>query len=597
MEPKVSSWTLFVFFQLGCLALANRHTSTRRNANEFQTCLESFDIHQDKIIRTQDSRSMGAKYLNERDVASREDCLRLCCETDSCDVFVFEEKSPGSCYLFECGTSEDFKCKFTKHQNYTSAVLAVNRQLTELESQIKFTQHEHELTKLREPSNPLPPPTTVKSITQPPKTKELAEFPLDNGNSQQKKGCSKYQFECHTRKECIGIYNVCDGIPQCADSSDEAAELRCPSQQSTVAPVKTILVTQTSPSKNEAPQEIYPNTDNRNPEVLISDNSKMQWPQHQQYVAEGSQMTSNVMSNGQNVVQVNAQNPRAGYGREGEGMLNYHQDPQQWKVPYHQNSGQSQIFTHKGNGLVPQSDHYQHPYPPPEIPRVMGGYNEQPNDLSKFYYENGPYRMFPQNQPINNNWQSGRRIHDGSINPMEEGSVNRVENMPLPNNNLGPDYYYEEAYRNRAPPYNVGQQPVYNPQRNPASFQNKEIKQRVLTDETPKQVANGQKEIISTIAPTSVVKESISHDIESSHRKVETLSVESKVKETLLDEQEGHSTNPSGAILSLAMGLCITAIMIILVGCRMRVVRRRMRRGGKSSYAHDADFLVNGMYL
>lgn len=59
---------------------------------ELQTCIDNFDIHKDKIIRTQDSRDMGAKYLNEIDLGSREECLRLCCETDTCDVFVFEEK-------------------------------------------------------------------------------------------------------------------------------------------------------------------------------------------------------------------------------------------------------------------------------------------------------------------------------------------------------------------------------------------------------------------------------------------------------------------------------------------------------------------------
>lgn len=47
----------------------------------------------------------------------------------------------------------------------------------------------------------------------------------------------------------------------------------------------------------------------------------------------------------------------------------------------------------------------------------------------------------------------------------------------------------------------------------------------------------------------------------------------------------------------LFAGLCITGIMAVLVGCRLRVVRRRLRRGGKSPYAHDADYLVNGMYL
>lgn len=59
---------------------------------DLQTCIDNFNVHKDKIIRTQDSQTMGAKYLNEIDLGSREECLRLCCETDDCDVFVFEEK-------------------------------------------------------------------------------------------------------------------------------------------------------------------------------------------------------------------------------------------------------------------------------------------------------------------------------------------------------------------------------------------------------------------------------------------------------------------------------------------------------------------------
>lgn len=45
------------------------------------------------------------------------------------------------------------------------------------------------------------------------------------------------------------------------------------------------------------------------------------------------------------------------------------------------------------------------------------------------------------------------------------------------------------------------------------------------------------------------------------------------------------------------VGIIVTAALAVLVGCRATVIRRRARRGGKSQYAHDADFLVNGMYL
>lgn len=62
------------------------------------------------------------------------------------------------------------------------------------------------------------------------------------------------------------------------------------------------------------------------------------------------------------------------------------------------------------------------------------------------------------------------------------------------------------------------------------------------------------------------------------------------------EPQDGVAETPSGAILSLTLGLIITCVMAVLIGCRLRVVRRRMRKCGKS-YAHDADYLVNGMYL
>ena len=55
-------------------------------------CAPRFDVQRDKIIRTEESRDMGARYLSELDVGARAECLRLCCETDACDVFVYEEK-------------------------------------------------------------------------------------------------------------------------------------------------------------------------------------------------------------------------------------------------------------------------------------------------------------------------------------------------------------------------------------------------------------------------------------------------------------------------------------------------------------------------
>lgn len=44
-------------------------------------------------------------------------------------------QSPGSCYLFNCGPPEDFRCKFTAHGNFSSGVLQLSRRLAELQDQ------------------------------------------------------------------------------------------------------------------------------------------------------------------------------------------------------------------------------------------------------------------------------------------------------------------------------------------------------------------------------------------------------------------------------------------------------------------------------
>lgn len=55
--------------------------------------------------------------------------------------------------------------------------------------------------------------------------------------------------------------------------------------------------------------------------------------------------------------------------------------------------------------------------------------------------------------------------------------------------------------------------------------------------------------------------------------------------------------DPKGAVVSLTLGLIATVIAVFLISCGFSVVRRRRGRCGHGPYAHDADYLVNGMYL
>ncbi|XP_035794429.1 uncharacterized protein LOC118467728 [Anopheles albimanus] len=240
-----------------------------------ETCLARFDVHLNTIIRTEASQSMGARYLDEADVNSREQCLRLCCETENCDVYVFEEK-PGTCFLFQCGPPENFRCKFTRHSNYTSAVLSIPAPMepqpsAPLAAQIRalapqpadtttklLSQNEMELVSLKDraammganskhrsntgstatattttttTTTPLPPlgvrlgDMLTTSSTAPTPKQALQQQPRLPPSS----ACGIFEFSCHSG-DCIAVYNVCDGIPQCEDGSDEGAE--CPQKNS-----------------------------------------------------------------------------------------------------------------------------------------------------------------------------------------------------------------------------------------------------------------------------------------------------------------------------------------------------------------------------
>lgn len=51
-----------------------------------------------------------------------------------------------------------------------------------------------------------------------------------------------------------------------------------------------------------------------------------------------------------------------------------------------------------------------------------------------------------------------------------------------------------------------------------------------------------------------------------------------------------------GAVVALSLGLVITFMLLLFVGCRLRNVRKRIRHGRPMS-SNEADYLINGMYL
>ncbi|KAJ8008975.1 hypothetical protein DPEC_G00084000 [Dallia pectoralis] len=65
---------------------------------------------------------------------------------------------------------------------------------------------------------------------------------------------------------------------------------------------------------------------------------------------------------------------------------------------------------------------------------------------------------------------------------------------------------------------------------------------------------------------------------------------------SILKSHSGHPVPESGAILPLALGLIITALLLLMIGCRMRMVHHKLKKT-RPLTTEESDYLINGMYL
>ncbi|XP_041352612.1 uncharacterized protein LOC121371057 [Gigantopelta aegis] len=104
----------------------------------------------------------------------------------------------------------------------------------------------------------------------------------------------------------------------------------------------------------------------------------------------------------------------------------------------------------------------------------------------------------------------------------------------------------------------------------------------------------------------TVTQSGDSHSGSSTNRKTkENKKQQNKVeiieeKETFVTREKvivaSPTDNAQGPIVALSLGLAITLVLLIFVGCRLRNVRRRLRKG-RPLHSNEADYLINGMYL
>ncbi|KAM6467218.1 low-density lipoprotein receptor-related protein 11 [Liasis olivaceus] len=60
--------------------------------------------------------------------------------------------------------------------------------------------------------------------------------------------------------------------------------------------------------------------------------------------------------------------------------------------------------------------------------------------------------------------------------------------------------------------------------------------------------------------------------------------------------EKSHPVPETGAVLPLALGLAITALLLLMVACRLRLVRQKLKKA-RPTTSEESDYLINGMYL
>ncbi|XP_036623311.1 low-density lipoprotein receptor-related protein 11 isoform X2 [Trichosurus vulpecula] len=68
------------------------------------------------------------------------------------------------------------------------------------------------------------------------------------------------------------------------------------------------------------------------------------------------------------------------------------------------------------------------------------------------------------------------------------------------------------------------------------------------------------------------------------------------IPESKSDRIGEHPLPETGAVLPLALGLAITALLLLMIACRLRWVRQKLKKA-RPITSEESDYLINGMYL
>ncbi|XP_008248122.2 low-density lipoprotein receptor-related protein 11 isoform X1 [Oryctolagus cuniculus] len=119
-----------------------------------------------------------------------------------------------------------------------------------------------------------------------------------------------------------------------------------------------------------------------------------------------------------------------------------------------------------------------------------------------------------------------------------------------------------------------------------------EKSQEATAADQPAPLANPEKRNHSASAGTGSQVVPVMPDRSSSgkKRKEENYIFESK------SSRGEHPAPETGAVLPLALGLAISALLLLMVACRLRLVKQKLKKA-RPITSEESDYLINGMYL
>ncbi|KMQ96368.1 low-density lipoprotein receptor-related protein 11 [Lasius niger] len=454
-------------------------------------------------------------------------------------------------------------------------------QNVQVEKEVRISQQEHELQSLRK-SNEI---TSDYGFTETPNKSIVTQIPkvILTTPALVKPACSRNQYECRSSGDCIAIYNVCDGIPQCTDGSDEAADLVCPTEKPTVPPIiqvpqppADILRYQQMIEQRKPLAPFYPAAPEINPKNWEISNlaHQMSQPQNILYPGQPAELPQLHKSYGS-----------PGYQWDYQPLYEQNKDPyvpvntfhEQNINPYEQ---QPHIFNHKGSSVIGNNEADRGLYMDSKHP--YASHFPSPNKVA---WQNNPVQLLSSVAP-NSQHKQADDVEDSA----------KITTTPVCDTS--------EEHRNEL-------------------IQNKEfvkkeekIDKHLIHTKASKQVTEKPTLLASDITKHNHAKESkVTYDVcvflslffvpfvivdHKSVIVIEDHHVRAHERTDVIADHlqiiENDVLRPKGAVVSLSLGLIATAITAALIVCRLRVVKRR-GRCGHGPYAHDADYLVNGMYL